>query len=85
MGNFFSIKQNNNNFENDDKFWKFYGILIPYNITSIPSIDGVNYIHNKNGGISETLVGSIDDCSYTLKEYQKKYAIKINGKLYWKQ
>lgn len=86
MGSFFSINKNknNNNYQNDTKFWKFYGILIPYNIESIPSMDGVNMIVARGGG--ETLVASIDDCSYTLREYQKKYAKRgIDGKLYWKQ
>lgn len=84
MGSFFSIKQNNN-YPNDTKFWKFYGILIPYNIESIPSMDGINIIGSR--GATETLKASIDDddYSYTLKEYQKKYAKKgTDGKLYWK-
>jgi hypothetical protein len=49
-------------------------------------MDGVNIIGNRGG--SETLMASIDDYdhSYTLKEYQKKYAKKgSDGKLYWKQ
>lgn len=84
MKGFFSTKQKHNIYPNDTKFWKFYGILIPYNIESIPSIDGVNTICNRGGG--ETLMASIEDCSYTLEEYQKKYAKKgTDGKLYWKQ
>jgi len=84
---FFSITQHNNHnnkYSNDTKFWKYYGIFIPYTIESIPSIDGVNRIGNRGG--TETLMESIEDCSYTLKEYQTKYANKgTDGKLYWKQ
>lgn len=82
MGIFFSIKQNN--YPKDTIFWKHYGILIPYNIESIPSMDGVNIIGSRGG--TETLMDIIDDCSYTFKEYQKKFAKKgTDGKLYWKQ
>lgn len=85
MGNSFSIKQNDkNDSQNNNKYWIYYGIKIPYNIESIPSIDGVNTIGNRGG--TETLMCGLDDYSYTLSEYQKKYAITgFDGKLYWKQ
>lgn len=85
MGNYFSTKENDNNgLQNNNKYWKYYGINIPWNIESIPSIDGVNIIGNRGG--RETLVAGVEDCSYTLSEYQKKYAITgSDGKLYWKQ
>lgn len=88
MGNFLIKKNNNNcsNDTNDTKYWKYYGILIPYNIKSIPSIDGINIIGSRGG--TETLADIVGDYTpaYTLREYQKKYARRgIDGKLYWKQ
>ncbi len=63
-----------------------YGILIPNKIDSIPSIDGINRRYRRWG---ETLMDGVcdeDDYSYTLEEYQKKFAIVgTDGKLYWKE
>lgn len=85
MGNSFSIKQNDyNDLQNNNEYWIYYGINIPHNIESIPSIDGVNTIGNR--GSTQTLIHTSNDYSYTLSEYQKKYATRgFDGKLYWKQ
>lgn len=67
---------------NNSKFWTYCGIKIPHNITSVPSIDGVN-IYYSNG--SETEMFSDDAKPYTLEEYQQKYSsAKITGELFWK-
>jgi hypothetical protein len=66
----------------DGKYWECYGILIPINIDTIPSMDRVIYA-SKEG--TETLAAGINVKSYTLEEYQKKFAIVgHDGKLYWK-
>jgi hypothetical protein len=84
MGNFFLTSKNKKDSEDNKAYWMFYGILIPYNIEKIPSIDGVNWICSRGG--SETLMCRLDDYSYSLEEYQKLYAfIGSDGKLYWKE
>ena len=84
MGNIFTKDNNSQKINYNGKFWKFYGILIPINVVSIPSIDKVNQIVERGGG--ETLLCGIDIEPYTLEEYQKKYSIVgIDGKLYWKE
>ena len=85
MGNCFQLNKNSNNLQNNKKYWNHYGINIPYDIESIPSIDGGNEIRNR--GESQTLMCVISFCPpCTLEEYQKKYSITgADGKLYWKQ
>ena len=67
-----------------DKYWEFYGILIPNHIESIPSMDRVNKIVRRGGG--ETLMSGINVEDYSLKEYRSKFACKgKNGQWYWKE
>jgi hypothetical protein len=85
MGNCFTQNNNSQEINYDDEFWEYYGINIPTSILVVPSIDRVNYV-TKNG--SETLMAPADGkwhC-YTIKEYEKKFAVVgSDGKLYWKK
>lgn len=83
MGNLFAKYNNSQIINYNGEFWEYYHILIPINVDSVPSIDNVNR-KSRNGG--ETLLSGINVKPYTLKEYQKKYAIVgTDGKLHWKE
>lgn len=86
MKNFFTKKISNNNQHHqiinyNGKFWQYYGINIPDNIASVPSLDRVNTYYKS--GFETELFGLCEP--YTINEYQSKYSIiGIDGKLYWK-
>ena len=65
----------------NSKYWYYCGILIPYNIKNVPSIDKVNSI-----GLDCSTEVYSDCVHWTPKEYQEKYGIlKSDGKIYWKK